>query len=428
MADLPMVHKTQRTALILSPILPVPEIQGNRRVIAEFVRWLAARGYRVLFLNQGAVRDPAQHEAMRKLGAEVVEVSRKTPPRRTRMWRLGRRVALETRRFDRWNRRCLGLDLQFCGLLASWEERIVHHANRECWDETTAVVHRLVKETRASVVVSEYVYSTPALVGLPDTVLTMVHTHDCLSQVWEKVGRFGIDTHAREISRGLERRCIQRARVALALQPLEAETFRRLAPGVEVVVLGFSPGPIPAKPLRVGDDPIVFFPASNNPANRAGLRWLLEHVWPRVRSGWPAARLRIAGEVSRWLGGSAEGVQALGALPDLTPEYARARLVANPVAVGTGLKIKTIEALGLGKALVSTSNGLDGLSASPEPWVRADHPQSFADALVSLGRNDDRVQQLERTALAFAQRELTTDSVFRGLAARISQHEADSAP
>jgi glycosyltransferase involved in cell wall biosynthesis len=416
---LTMAEPGRPTAVIVSPVLPLPEIQGNRRVIAALVRWLAARRYVVKFVVQGRVADPVLRERMAELGAELVEVEGGAPAR-SAWWKFTRRAAMEMRRFDRWNRQRLGIRAQLSGIFPSWEERIFHYPNLECWPQTCATVRRLVVETKATLVISEYVYHSAALEGLPPSVLTAVHTHDCLSQVWDKMGRYGVDTHAREISRGLERRFLRRARVVLALQADEAAHFRRLAPGVPVAVLGFAPGPVPDQPRRRGEEPVVFFPASNNPANRAGLAWLLHEVWPRVRGRWPEAELRVAGEVSRWIGLPGPGVSGLGALPDLQPEYARARVVVNPVAVGTGLKIKTVEALGLGKAVVATSNALEGLPPGEDAWRCADQPAEFAEAIVSVGSDLVRLAAAERAALAYARQHLTEESVFREFAALLA--------
>ena len=72
-------------------------------------------------------------------------------------------------------------------------------------------------------------------------------------------------------------------------------------------------------------------------------------------------------------------------MPDLEPYYRRAALVVVPMRLGGGTRIKVLEALAHGKALVTTSVGAEGLSLTPgEALEIADGPEAFADACVRL--------------------------------------------
>jgi glycosyltransferase involved in cell wall biosynthesis len=78
-------------------------------------------------------------------------------------------------------------------------------------------------------------------------------------------------------------------------------------------------------------------------------------------------------------------VLVAGSVPDLEPYYRRAALVAVPMRLGGGTRIKVLEALAHGKALVTTSIGAEGLSLrSGEALEIADGPDAFADACVRL--------------------------------------------
>ena len=109
---------------------------------------------------------------------------------------------------------------------------------------------------------------------------------------------------------------------------------------------------------------------------------------PRVQARLPGARFTMVGvrpgEAVRRLHNGNDVVVA-GSVPDLEPYYRRAPLVVVPMRLGGGTRIKVLEALAHGKALVTTSIGAEGLSlARGEALEIADGADAFADACVRL--------------------------------------------
>jgi hypothetical protein len=131
--------------------------------------------------------------------------------------------------------------------------------------------------------------------------------------------------------------------------------------------------------------------------NKKGLHDFLRFAWPRIRRAIADAELLVAGAVSRTVPHDAPGVTRLGSVPDLRPLYAQARLVINPAVAGTGLKIKTLEALCHLRPLVTWPSGTDGLAPelaafclTASDWyefsqhvvrlLEAEHPHRFSQA------------------------------------------------
>jgi glycosyltransferase involved in cell wall biosynthesis len=124
--------------------------------------------------------------------------------------------------------------------------------------------------------------------------------------------------------------------------------------------------------------------------NLHGARWLVEEVWPRVRSSVNDATLAFVGRtgeapVSRWQ--SQAGVRCLGEVDDVRPFYAGASLSVVPVHVGGGTRLKILNSWAMGTPVVSTTKGCEGLSARPdENLLVADTPEAFAAAVIRLLR------------------------------------------
>lgn len=103
----------------------------------------------------------------------------------------------------------------------------------------------------------------------------------------------------------------------------------------------------------------------------------------------------------------------LGHKENLHNEYAEAAVVINPAWIGTGLKIKTIEALSRGKPLVTTAKGIEGLpSTAAQSAAIADTDENFAGAIIQLMTDDASRQTLSCSALAFAEAHLNKRAVY----------------
>jgi polysaccharide biosynthesis protein PslH len=141
----------------------------------------------------------------------------------------------------------------------------------------------------------------------------------------------------------------------------------------------------------IDDGTILFFGLLSTYPNIDGLRFFTQDVWPRVRAARPDARFRIVGaragaEVRELVG---DGIELVGFVPDLRPELAAAGVVVVPLRVGGGTRLKIVEAMAMGKAIVSTSLGAEGIDGvSGRDLVIADEAERFAAEVVRL--LDDR--------------------------------------
>ncbi|MFN3861658.1 MAG: glycosyltransferase [Roseateles sp.] len=165
--------------------------------------------------------------------------------------------------------------------------------------------------------------------------------------------------------------------------------------------------PIPEMALSPVSDPpvcgdIVFSGNLRTPNNLLGLQWLLEEVMPRVWRHAPDARLRIVGSAP-----SAELQERIRALrnvdasydvPSVQPYVMGARALANPVFVGSGVQLKTLDMLSTDVPIVTRAQGLRGLPPELTQILRvADEPEAFASALVAARAGPDpwRAQRIE---------------------------------
>jgi glycosyltransferase involved in cell wall biosynthesis len=150
------------------------------------------------------------------------------------------------------------------------------------------------------------------------------------------------------------------------------------------------------------------------------LRDFLRFAWPTVRQCVPTAVLRVAGGIGRGVPPGSPGVEVLGHVQDLAAEYVNARVAINPTVAGTGLKIKTVEALAHTTPVVGWPHSRDGLSARLTPFVfEARDWHDFA-AAVCRGLEEPHCP-FDATAVHVIRDELSGGNVYRALDERLTR-------
>jgi glycosyltransferase involved in cell wall biosynthesis len=152
--------------------------------------------------------------------------------------------------------------------------------------------------------------------------------------------------------------------VALTSQRDE-QVLRHKAPGIRTTVIPnavdtdfFKPAATPTEP-----DTILFFGAINYYPNTEGLLFFLDEVFPRIKQQKPGARLWVVGQLPppAITERASEDVIVTGLVDDVRPYLERAEVVIAPLRIGGGTRLKIVEAMSMGKAIVSTSLGAEGL-------------------------------------------------------------------
>ena len=132
---------------------------------------------------------------------------------------------------------------------------------------------------------------------------------------------------------------------------------------------------------------VVFFGLLSYFPNVDGVTYFVQEIWPRIAEADPKARLKIIGGQAT---GSLQalvrpGVELTGFVPDLRPHLAEAAAVVVPLRLGGGTRLKIVEAMAMGKAIVSTTLGAEGIEAvRGRDILIEDEPAAFAAAVGRL--------------------------------------------
>jgi glycosyltransferase involved in cell wall biosynthesis len=251
----------------------------------------------------------------------------------------------------------------------------------------------------------------------------VLHQHNAEYVMWQRFAeldarplrKIAVHAESRRI-RGYEARIGERARTILAA-PNDIEAL---------AALGLPRGKF-RETLHLGDEELLDAPdiefdhtelallcvgSLDWEANRDGLIWFLREVWPLLKRRHPALRFSIVGrnpgaELQSVAGGW-DGVRLCGFVDDVEPYYARSRVFVAPLRIGSGIKVKVVNALYRGLPVATTSIGAEGLQVeSGRDIYIADQPAAMAEQIGDLLEHKDQWTRLRDSSRALARNRYT---------------------
>src|SRR5208337_762159 len=153
--------------------------------------------------------------------------------------------------------------------------------------------------------------------------------------------------------------------------------------------------------------------------NRAAALWFARRMFPTIRREVPDAEFWIVGsnpnqEVRRLA--ETPGIHVTGAVDDVRPYYAMAKVAVAPYRHGEGTKIKVVEAMACGTPVVSTSIGCQGLDVrDDEQLMIADEEINFCDRVVELLRDAGRARNLAAAGRKLVEEKYTWNRLIDSL-------------
>ena len=181
----------------------------------------------------------------------------------------------------------------------------------------------------------------------------------------------------------------------ITVSDADAASLREICPDAVTEVIPNGVDTEYFRPQRGLETPSLIFTGGMNMfANRDGVDWFLETVWPLVKSRVPEVRFMAIGqrpsERLKDLAARDGAVEAPGFVQDVRPAVAHAAVYVVPLRVGGGTRLKVLDAMAQGKAIVSTTLGAEGIDVRDgQHLMLADDAASFADRVVELLQSPD---------------------------------------
>lgn len=391
--------------LFLSSALPHAGVTGGHVIVRERIRRLAARGHQI-GLASFTTGDESSHVA--DLKPLLMELETRPLPPRAGLLMRGLRLA------------CSNLPPYY----ADYRDQVMMHR-----------VGDMVENGRYDCVIAEfsamgqYLFRNPWL----PAVRKIVSCHFSVAASYRKVAST-LPYSVRGLRSRLNISGLQRFEVdmframdrVLVLTSQERYNILHYEPALRISVIPagvdttfFTPEADNGKA-----DEILFTGHYGNLANVDAVMWFAHRVWPQVRRRHPSLTFRVVGpgvtDVMRDLMRHDNHIVISGEVEDIREPLRRARLFVCPVRLGSGLRVKILEAMAMSLPVVTTTLGGEGMPLhSGENCFIADQPQLMADYIDLLLTDDDLRRSISRKARALAVERFSWDHSIAMLEAAI---------
>lgn len=251
---------------------------------------------------------------------------------------------------------------------------------------------------------------------VPAGIPVVLNAHNVEHLLLAKRAQIETRPHARMFLAGqcarlrqFEAAACRRADAVLACSRVDATALHALAPTTKITVVPNGVDLIanqpPAKPVaRTGQ--LVFVGQMGWFPNRDGVDWFLQEVFPRILAARPQTEFVLVGKADglQVPAGVADRVTLAGFVPDLRPWVHRAAVYVVPLRAGSGTRLKVLEAMALGKAIVTTTVGSEGIAlCDGVSALYADDADAFVAAVLALLDSPARRDRLGAAARTCAE-------------------------
>jgi glycosyltransferase involved in cell wall biosynthesis len=365
--------------LFVSTIVPVPANNGQAIRTLSIVQGFIELGHEVSFVGFGTNAPAISREPLASQCRDLVIVER---------------VSSQSSQ-----------SAEYAGRLVSLLKRKAHGIERFRSSAMKTELEKLIAANNFDLVVADTLYN---LVNIPQTdIPLLLNTHNVEYRILDRYAALESNPAKRKYA-WLEARNMQRAekdalgkaRMAFACSDTDRQELTKLNGAVPIYVVpncvatdfhARAERAIPGRMLFVGG--MDWYP------NRDAVEFFVENIFPAITAQAPEAHLVVAGRnppkdfVQRI--GRTRNVVFTGTVPSMHPCLEQASVVVVPLRLGSGTRLKILEACAAGKAVVSTSVGAEGLNLAPGKDIQiADNAGEFANGVVGLLRDSSRREQM----------------------------------
>jgi glycosyltransferase involved in cell wall biosynthesis len=305
-----------------------------------------------------------------------------------------------------------------------------YHISRFISGDFRKKLIRLLKENEYEVIQLETLYLAPYIpvIRQYSGAIVSMRAHNVEHEIWERISSnttfFPKRWYLNHLTTKLKAYEVAQLKLYDILVPISSRdlsTFQsmRYRSKAQVTPIGLdSRGYQPdyssyRRPLSIS-----FIGSLDWMPNQEGLKWFLDGVWPVLRRQFPALQLHVAGRnTPEWLYRLRQkNIVVHGEVPDARSFINQHSLMVVPLLSGSGMRAKILESMALGKVVLSTTLGLEGIPArdGKEVFV-ADHPKAFAEIIRHCYQNRKILEHMGRKARHFVVEKYDSMSIAQQL-------------
>ena len=361
---------------------PYPPVDGGTMAMNSITQGLLSRGCEVKVLSVKTDKHPVREDRMtddyrQQVGFEAVYVD------------LGVKFLP-------------ALFAMFCGES--------YHVKRYVSPAFAAKLREVLEAEEFDVVHVESIFLTPyvPLIRKYSKAKVMLRAHNVEHLIWKRVAQSCRNpwkrwylNHLSLTLRAYELEHMNDYDGIVCITKNDAESFRQNGCRKPVAVIPFGVEPEDTPQVEAEPDSLFHIGAMDWLPNQESIRWMLEEVWPVVHREVPQAKLYLAGRKmpEQWMKAQIEGVSVVGEVPDAMYFIGSKKINVVPLLSGSGIRVKIIEAMSVGKTVVTTTVGAQGIDYTDGVnLLIANTPQEFASQIKRCLDDDDFCRRVGQAA------------------------------
>lgn len=273
----------------------------------------------------------------------------------------------------------------------------------------------LLSQNKYDFIILETIYLTPYLPVIKkySAAKVLLRTHNLEYEIWDRLFKGANWGMSKVLYKWLAHQMfryesfrLHSIDYLLAISARELSTFKSLYPSLNGIVIPITwnasnemyQTALKSNNINVS---LFFIGSLDWKPNQEGLLWFLHNVWPICRAKFPHISFYVAGRnmpdnIKQM---SLDGVVMVGEVEDAVSFVSQHDIAIVPLLSGSGMRAKIIEAMALGKVVVTTSMGLEGIEAQNYTDIcLANSPEEFIHVIQYLMNHPDKMAQIGKNA------------------------------
>ena len=286
-----------------------------------------------------------------------------------------------------------------------------YHVERFISEEFREKLIKILKKDRYDIVQLEMIYMAPYIetIRANSKALIVLRAHNVEHLIWDRIAKKTSFlpkkwylNHLVRTLRNYELNAINKVDGIAAITYRDAAFFRGET-AVPVIDVPFGVNPDDFTPnYEVNKQPTLYHIGSMNwMPNEEGIKWFLKKVWDKLQEREPNIKLNLAGRhMPKWLMNlKKNNVKVWGEVPNAKEFIKNNDIAIVPLLSGSGIRIKIIESMAMGKTVITTMIGAEGIQYSEyNNIIIADNPTKIVETICRITKEPEELMRIGRNA------------------------------
>lgn len=308
-----------------------------------------------------------------------------------------------------------------------------YHVKRYVSKDFEQKLIAILKQDEYDIIQLEGLYLTPyvSVIRQFSKARIVLRAHNVENQIWRRIAHCTKNPLKRWYLKHLalalnayEQEHVNDYDAVVCITQNDADAFRKMGCRKPISVIPFGITPEVIDNVTEEENSLFHIGSMDWMPNQEGIDWFLESVWPMLHKEIPEVRLYLAGRKmpERLMKAQIEGVNVVGEVADSTYFIGSKQINIVPLLSGSGIRVKIIEAMSLGKTVVTTSIGAEGINyTNGKDILIANTPEEFVAQIRRCVADQDFCRQIGHNAYELIVKEYGTQALTKEFLALYEQ-------